>query len=107
MRKTKPTNLTLGESVKNKARELAQAGGYKSLTALIEELIRQKHEAVCGSRAPGPVATASREGAKEAIAEITGPDNVPAAFSDDILAGKIGDTARRALGKKPKGKHAK
>ena len=44
------TNLTLNDGIKRKAAEIIKRDAYSSLTALVEQLIREKHAEICGQK---------------------------------------------------------
>ena len=44
MRKTKSTNLTLNDGVKEMARKLVEELHHSSMTSLVEQLIREEYE---------------------------------------------------------------
>jgi len=94
------TNLTLSSGVKEMAKQLQKRGGHKSLTSLVEELIRNKHTEVFG---PGGIAPSEQE--IKAIVEKTvaqlNESSVP--YRADNPPSKTGDTTKPAAEKRKRG----
>jgi len=94
------TNVTLSTGVKEMGKQLQERGGYKSLTSLIEELIRKKHAEVFGPGGIAPSEQAIKAIVEKTVAELT---DSAAPYQGDIPPGKTGDTPKPGAEKRKKG----